>query len=411
MVEKHRGGGLVAAVIAALAVVGMMGVGCGGASTSSVFEGPGTPPPSDGGGGGGGTGGGGENPPPVDQTPTPATAFTLGTYYYPWWNAAEWAKGVTGASRYGQYSSDDPVVAGNHITDASTAGIGVFAVNWFGGDSDRAMREGLLSAQNLSQIQFCIHYDIAIRFQLAQLTLDLSKPVPRLAFERDIQYLADSYMNHPQYFRVGGRPVLMIYLSRVITGDLEGALQDARDALHGRGIDVYIVGDEVYDGNFNPSRIRLYDAVTAYNLYNPNTVTQQNIQNLSQWSGVLAPTYRGWDQGTSTIPVKDRTNPVDFIPNVIPQYNDTAVRCCNPPIPSSSFEDFSNMLDMARSFSRPVAGETHGLIWITSWNEWHEGTTVEPSAEGTGPIGSGNYLFGFLQAISRVFPASASSGS
>ncbi len=370
-----------------------MGAGCGSSGTG-VFDGVPTPTP----------GGGSENPPPVDELPAPAEAFTLGAYYYTWWTPEEWKKGITGQSRYGEYRSDDPLVAGNHITDARNAGVGVFAVNWFGGDSDRAMRAGLLSAPNLDQIQFCIHYDIAIRFSLANLSLDLSKPVPRLAFQRDMQYIADTYMNHPRYFRLGGRPVVMIYLSRVIGGDLEGELDLVRTALKEKGIDVYIVGDEVYDGNFHPERIRLFDAVTAYNLYNTQTIETQNIQDLRGWVEVARATYRGWDHGTSTIPVKGRAEFTDFMPNVIPQYNDTAVRCCNPPLPSSSFDDFSAMLDMARSFSRPVSGEQRGVIWITSWNEWHEGTTVEPSAEGTGSIGAGNYLFGFLQAIPRVFP-------
>lgn len=384
-------------VLAVVALLAGLGAACGSGGGTSVFDGLPGPGPGD-------NGSGTENPPPVDQAPPPATAFTLGAYYYTWWNQQEWQKGSIGESRYGPYHSDDPIVAGNHITDARQAGIGVFAVNWFGGDSDRTLRAGLLSAPNLDQIEFCIHYDIAIRFSLANLSLDLSKPVPRLAFQRDMQYIADTYMNHPRYFRIGGRPVVMIYLSRVIAGDLEGELDLVRTALKDRGIDVYIVGDEVYDGNFHPERIRLFDAVTAYNLYNPQVIKAQNIQDLRGWVEVTRPTYRGWDQGTSTIQVKGREGSVDFMPNVIPQYNDTEVRCCNPPLPSSSFDDFSRMLDMARSFSRPVAGEDRGVIWITSWNEWHEGTTVEPSSEGTGSIGTGNYLFGFLQAIPRVFP-------
>ncbi len=388
----------VIAGFAAAWLVAGLGVGCGSSGTG-VFDGIPTPTP-DGGGGGGGS----ENPPPVDELPPPADSFTLGAYYYTWWTPDEWRKGITGQSRYGEYLSDDPLVAGNHITDARQAGIGVFAVNWFGGDSDRAMREGLLSAPNLDQIQFCIHYDIAIRFSLANLSLDLSKPVPRLAFQRDMQYIADTYMNHPRYFRLGGRPVVMIYLSRVISGDLEGEIDLVRTSLKDKGIDVYIVGDEVYDGNFHPERIRLFDAVTAYNLYNSQTIQSQNIHDLRGWVEVARATYRGWDHGTSTIQVKGRSEFTDFMPNVIPQYNDTAVRCCNPPLPSSSFDDFSAMLDMARSYSRPVSGEQRGVIWITSWNEWHEGTTVEPSAEGTGSIGAGNYLFGFLQAIPRIFP-------
>lgn len=338
--------------------------------------------------------------PPAEDAARPSEV-TLGAYYYNWWNPAEWDKGVVGEPRIGRYRGDDPTVAGFHITDAAEAGIDVFAVNWFAGESDRALREGLLRAPNLDQIRFCIHYDMAIRFNVASLSFDLSKPIPRVAFISDMRYIAQSYMNHPQYYRINGRPVVIIYLSRIITGDLEGVLDLARSELSDLGVDVYFVGDEIEDGDrgIDANRMRLFDAITSYNLYNP-FVVEAGFDTLPEWTQYARGVYDEWRAVAARTRVKGRGSlTVDFQPGVIPQYNDTPVRQGNLPITSSSTREFSDMLAMARATSGPG-----GVIWITSWNEWHEGTTIEPSTEGDGDVSAGQYAFGFLDAVTSAVP-------
>ena len=57
-----------------------------------------------------------------------------------------------------------------------------------------------------------------------------------------------------------------------------------------------------------------------------------------------------------------------------PGYNDTVVRDGNPPVSREEGEYYKN---------RWIDAITLNPDWIsiTSWNEWHEGTEIEPSQE------------------------------
>mgnify|MGYP000014260914 CR=1 FL=1 len=69
---------------------------------------------------------------------------------------------------------------------------------------------------------------------------------------------------------------------------------------------------------------------------------------------------------------------VTFIPGVLPGFDDTNVRpeANHPPIPRS-VEGFESQLDIAISLFDPQ----HNMFMITSWNEWHEDTSIEPAQE------------------------------
>src|SRR3546814_10561410 len=58
--------------------------------------------------------------------------------------------------------------------------------------------------------------------------------------------LADTYFDHPSYLRVDGRPVVILYLTRVLVGDVAGAMAEVREMLRARGHDPYVIPDEVF---------------------------------------------------------------------------------------------------------------------------------------------------------------------
>src|SRR3546814_10712170 len=79
--------------------------------------------------------------------------------------------------------------------------------------------------------------------------------------------------------RVDGRPVVILYLTRVLVGDVAGAMAEVREMWRARGHDPYVIADEVFwnvtadrrPASFTTrpqeSRIRLFDAITSYNPY------------------------------------------------------------------------------------------------------------------------------------------------
>jgi hypothetical protein len=137
------------------------------------------------------------------------------------------------------------------------------------------------------------------------------------------------------------------------------------------------VGDEVYWQQPDRERLRLFDAVTAYNMHR----SQPDI--FEDFAGKIATHYNLW----STAAAQQGTG---FIPNVIPGFDDTAVRpeAQHPIIPRSQTL-FTDQLESSLSLTNTPPH----MIMITSWNEWHEYTSIEPSKE---------YGLGYLESLSTI---------
>jgi len=142
------------------------------------------------------------------------------------------------------------------------------------------------------------------------------------------------------------------------------------------GFDVYLVGDEYYAPSPpDPARIANWDAIFGYDVYD-------GIGGYSDDNGYLAlhaTMYQQYQAAAQQLGV-------DFIPSVTAGFNDRAVRrtCANNPAlarrtnPSaaegSMFDNFFNQLAI------PYAANSRlKMIHITSFNEWHEDTQIEPS--------------------------------
>ncbi len=108
-----------------------------------------------------------------------------------------------------------------------------------------------------------------------------------------------------------------------------------------------------------------FDGVTAYNMHTSISGIGDNF------AGRVRARYALWAEAADQ-------HGVAFVPNVIPGFDDTAVRpeAAHPIIPRS-VELFSAQLSDALALA---SGPTR-LVMITSWNEWHEDTSIEPGQE------------------------------
>jgi hypothetical protein len=182
-------------------------------------------------------------------------------------------------------------------------------------------------------------------------------------FVDDVTYLAKTTFSHPNYLRIEGRPVLFLYLTRTFAGDIQGTMDAAREAVRAEtGKPAFIIGDEVYWQSPSSLRIRPYDGVTAYNMHT-------SVLGIADgFAGKVAEQYDIWARKTAA-------DGVAFIPDILPGFDDTGVRpeAEHPVIPRDP-ESFATQL-------RDAIALAHGpvrLVMITSWNEWHEYTSVEP---------------------------------
>lgn len=307
----------------------------------------------------------------------------VSAYYYPWYDAdgRHWkegfpARGTDGAPALGEYSSRSEEIIRQHISWSKEFGISNWICSWWGPDSweNQTLREHILPALNGGSppLTFCILYESQGLLELnknEQIDFNAEKTE---RFAGHFTFLAKNYFDHPAYLRIDGKPVVYLYLSRTYSGEWEKALLRAREVVAAMGATLYLVGDEVYWGQPDRHRIRSLDAITSYNMHGP--LPFASLQDWRECVDECGKVYREYREAA----VAER---VDFIPGVMPGFNSGGRHYTIPrEIRDGAVGDslFSAMLRMSEPFLR----SRRPRLDITSFNEWHEGTQIEPSHRG-----------------------------
>lgn len=296
----------------------------------------------------------------VGSVPKKVLAFYYGWYGNPqtsgrwvhWKNVDLAAKTIDGSTHYpqlGPYDCHDPQVVEQHCRWAAEAGIdGLIATWWQPKDFHDGGLPLLLDTAQKHGLAVTIYFE----------TVPDKTPAKAIA---DVRYLLDTYGKHPAWLRVEGQPVLFIYARAVNQIGLEGWAEviQAIKAQYPAG--VVFIGDVLNkDGSKDTQGI--YDGVHAYN---PTGQTQgKSPAELRQWARTIYPLWAGVNAEQLTCVT------------VLPGYDDTK---------------------LDRPAPRPVTerhdGQTYRILWeeaiaadpqwvlICTWNEWHEGSEIEPSAE------------------------------
>ena len=295
--------------------------------------------------------------------------------YYPWYNPSHWREGYKEKPLLGLYYSQDGIVLNKHIDWATGHGIDGFVISWWGPYSfEDTTIKNLLKCDLIKDIKFVILYESLGRLKYSKdgdISINLSDSYNRAVLVNDFTYLNENYFKHPSYMKIDEKPAVFIYLTRVFTGDIAGAINNLR-----KTDDIFLIGDEVYWQDPRTSevmeRIKLYDGITAYNMHTNIGSIIENFETR------VFEKYREWLEVVKSL---DRY----FIPSSIPGFDDRAVRTGNIPIPRS-VERFERELAIALSTTYSVPK----MILITSFNEWHEDTQIEPSV---------SYGFDYLKVL------------
>jgi hypothetical protein len=297
-------------------------------------------------------------------------------YYYPWYHAGDWTRhDYVGTPTLGEYGTDSPKVVQQHIDGAADHGIDGLFVSWWGKDHLTAEHTqlGLLKADNLDRTRFALYYEslglLDDKDGKQDGLCDFDKPEVLAALIADFQHLAKNYFDDPQYLRVSGRPVVGMYVTRTFRNFTREHLDQVRKAI---GSNVYVITDEVFIGpQASPKTAQngpgIFDAYTAYNMFEDANVREGDTALTSQ-SREAFPIFREWAKKTT------------FVPAVFPSYSDFRG---HKPLPGPP-ADFATLLDAAKTIAK--SSERHTplvppIVLVTSFNEWWEGTTIEPAAE------------------------------
>ena len=308
---------------------------------------------------------------------------------------------------FGLIDSNKTSTATRDIANAHKAGVDFFAIDWWPYDpafsgrnyltADAAMKE-FLAAPDLREMKFAMFYETwNLGFDGGNESTPNSVQA-ELHFDSDMLALAKAYFATPSYLHIEGRPVVYLYLTRTLTGDVAGMIGGARTYLEQHGYaDPFFIGDEVYwrvtpqiqapnapvfTGLPQLGRIDQFDAVTSYTLYYGDP--QQANGPASDSSGYPGTTRIAADQRFLLTLYRNATsNKVPVLPVVQPGFNDRGFRLTtNHPAQPRQWlagDGPSSTLDqMLRCVAIPEVDPALPIVMVTSWDDWNEDTGIEP---------------------------------
>jgi len=320
-----------------------------------------------------------------------STSFLVGASYMTFWkmeNYGNWA-----LTQYhpilGQYRSNDPAIASNHIRQAREHGIRFFYLDfgWIrpGSRCDLAAQNGLLSSPNIHLINFFMFY-----FPDAVTGQDWS--IGETALFSDFEYMATHYMSHPQYLRIEGRAVVVIvnlpdyWRAYGVSGTNELFLGLKEVMMEKYELDLFIIGGVWPDSSadFLETGPRVFDGVTVWgNLW--DSLGNKAITSYDEYAERYVGIWKSWHKICEG-------EGISFVPLAKPGFNNTPYLRFGQELRviTRDVKRFQLLLGEARNLSsRPL-----NMVLIFTWNDFNEGTSIEPTIE---------YGFSYMEAVQLVF--------
>ncbi len=288
----------------------------------------------------------------------------LGAHYYPWYQAGDkpqhWNENlefaaVTDPPLGGAYSSGDTRLIHRHLQMADDAQLDFLVVNWqvtFQGLNPtelEATRKLFAAAEKASR-------PLSLTILLAINTED--EKVVEQAFET----LRTEFMSSPVYLRVRGRPLVWYYLS----GPFLGFLFYHRDLMTRltRGFHAIATGQLIFN-QFVPRPLREFFG--GWCIYSPLQVGRRTVR-----EAIWTSSYRSFAEDGGAVRAF----------TICPGYDDT--RLASPQRSQSRYRLTARRGTLTYEHMQQVALDLDpipDLVVVTSFNEFHENTHIEPSVE------------------------------
>jgi hypothetical protein len=320
----------------------------------------------------------------LGRTLAAAGDYETGTYYYPWYGPAEEMHEWEGQyvrdylipqqpPMLGHYSSRNPQVIRQHLTWMEACGIDFAVMSWWGINSreDITLRDHIGGEIANSSVKFSIYYESAkLGFSQDGIHIDELEEEQLVA---DFHYIADTYFDHPNYLRINDNPVVFLYLSGIYSGNFKQAFARIRSELSAKGFELYLIGDEVGWYEASGSHMEFLDAVSPYIIL-PRKIEQGAYPGNGNFFADLSVRMGEWENTAHPLGLV-------VIPGVNPGFSNRTGSSSGFAVPRQidSGDSGTSLLEeyikVALSFVEPE----QRMIMITSWNEWHEDTQVEPT--------------------------------
>lgn len=246
--------------------------------------------------------------------------------------------GTTNHPSHGPYDSNDPHAIRRHLKWCVDAGIDGLIATWWGQGiyHDKALKVVLDEASECPT-KISIYYEIVPNDEA-------------LGVINDFRYILSNYGNHPGFFKIDGKPVIFVYgraMAQLKAEQWAKVLEKIKSEY-----DAFFIAD-----TGSAELIKIFD---GGHTYNPVGLVVQQADMMAFYSDLV-----------------DKCRSFDKIAcaTVIPGYDDSNIGRKQILVANRRGGELYKSLWAKAEHSNP------DWILITSFNEWHEGSEIEPSIE------------------------------
>jgi glycoprotein endo-alpha-1,2-mannosidase len=248
------------------------------------------------------------------------------------------------------YDSHDRTVVERQAAWAHAAGITGFVADWWG--------QGNFTDQGMPLLlSTAAHFGLVISAYYEKPAGDdvASRKSAAIA---DLDYLINRYGRHPAWFRVSGKPVLFIYTRALMMLSLKNWQEVLDQVRRDNPSGAVFIADSL-DSQF----LTVFDGSSTYNI----TVQTARLSpaRAAAWAHLAYPRMVAMAGPGKISSV-----------TVIPGYDD---RETDRPAPRPVTDRWGG--EVYRALWQEAIKAKPDWVLITSWNEWHEGSELEPSVE------------------------------
>ena len=313
---------------------------------------------------------------------------------------------------WGYINEADPSVMSMEIEQATKHGVNVFIFDWYWYDGrpfmETTLDSGFLKAENVNKMQFYLmwaNHDVLNLWdtRLANVkenNVIWTGKVDRQEFEKVCKRNIEKYFKHPQYYKIDGKPVFMIYdIPQLIAG--LGGIEETADALKWFKEETKKAGFPGLELQITMWSINLnYSGLDAGKTTDPgNSFVKKlgftsgthyqfaHFTNVNEdYNVIMDAVEREWER-------IDSSYDFTYYPHISVGWDNSPRTGVSAVMKNNTPENFEKALRKAKAFVDRHPKQKP-LITINSWNEWTETSYLMPCDM---------FGYGYLEAVKHVF--------